>query len=223
MAQVISEKQKQLNKKLHEENNDFGMRDAAGGLAKKLPSSIKRMNELGLCKSVLDYGTGKGSIVKRLKKELPETIQIIGYDPAVAAFDKKPEKPSDILTCMDVLEHIEINDIDSVLEDIKNLTRNFCYLIIDLQPAVKSLANGRNAHILLAPSDWWVNKISQHFSCQSSFPILHERGLPQKIIVGATNKREIVPYMYSFLAKMKLFDFTMVGGPLGKVKQSKPN
>ena len=75
----------------------------------------------------------------------------------------KPDQPADILSCLDVLEHIELTSIDDVLQDINNLTRHFCYLVIDLQPAVKTLADGRNAHILLAPPDWWVSKIAAFY------------------------------------------------------------
>ena len=89
-------------------------------------------------------------------------------------FASKPEAPADILLCLDVLEHIEMSSIDAVLRDIHSLTRQFCYLVIDLQPAVKQLADGRNAHILLAPPEWWISRVAQLFTCQANFPIMHE-------------------------------------------------
>jgi hypothetical protein len=217
LAQVISDEQRALNKALHAQSDQFGNRADGAGLAGNLPAALKRMHELGVCNSVLDYGTGKGKLVKRLREELPSNIAVQGYDPAVEAWEHKPEQPADILTCLDVLEHIEMDSIDAVLRDIKALTRRFCYLVIDLQPAVKTLADGRNAHILLAPPEWWVGRIAQLFPCQASFPILHKRGLPQKLVIAATSQRELLPLMYGFLIKMKLFDFTMAGGPLGGV------
>ena len=172
------------------------------------------MHESGICNSVIDYGTGKGLLVRRLREKLPKSINE-GYDPAVDEWMKRPSKPSDILVCLDVLEHIEMNSIDAVLNDIRDLTTNFCYLVIDLQPAVKKLADGRNAHILLAPPEWWVSRIAQIFQCQASFPVMHSRGLPQKLVIAATNNRKLLPMMYGFLIKMKLFEFDMNGGPLG--------
>ena len=215
VGQVISDEQRALNKALHAQSDQFGNRGDGAGLAGNLPIALQRMHELGICNSVLDYGTGKGMLVHRLRKELPGSIEINGYDPAVTVWETKPSKPADILTCLDVLEHIEMSSIDAVLHDIKNLTRHFCYLVIDLQPAVKTLADGRNAHILLAPPEWWVSRIAQLFPCQASFPVMHARGLPQKLVIAASEHRQLLPRMYGFLIKMKLFEFNMTGGPLG--------
>ena len=84
--------------------------------------------------------------VATCQKEVKPQIKIMGYDPAVDEWESKLDEPADILSCLDVLEHIEISSIDEVLNDIHKLTRRFCYLVIDLQPAVKTLSDGRNAH-----------------------------------------------------------------------------
>ena len=60
MAELISDKQLALNRKLHEADPAFGSRDAGSGLARRLPLALTRMQEMGLFSSVLDYGTGKG-------------------------------------------------------------------------------------------------------------------------------------------------------------------
>jgi len=221
LAEVISDEQRALNKALHAQSDQFGNRSDGAGLAGKLPAALQRMHQLGVCNSVLDYGTGKGKLVQRLRQELPAAIQVNGYDPAVEAWEHKPNESADIVTCLDVLEHIEMTSIDAVLRDIKSLTRHFCYLVIDLQPAVKTLADGRNAHILLAPPEWWVSRIAQLFPCQASFPVMHARGLPQKLVIAATDQRQMLPVMYGFLIKLRLFDFNMSGGPLGGGKKHK--
>ena len=113
---------------------------------------------------------------------------------------------------------VEMESIESVLKDIKSLTSKFCYLVIDLQPAVKRLADGRNAHILLAPCEWWITRVAQLFPCIASFPVMHSSGKPQKLVIAATEHRMHLPSMYGFLIKMKLFDFNMTGGPLGGKK-----
>ena len=64
-------------------------------------------------------------------------IQIEGYDPSVDEWSRIPNSPYDIVTCLDVLEHIELESINDVIDDIKRLTINFCYVVVDLQPAVK--------------------------------------------------------------------------------------
>ena len=219
---VISDEQKALNRALHERNSNFGNRgDAAGFAGESLSKALIRMHELGLCNSFLDSGTGKGKLVTRLRKEVKSEIKIMGYDPAVDEWEVKPKEPADILSCLDVLEHIEITSIDEVLSDIHSLTRRFCYLVIDLQPAVKTLEDGRNAHILLAPTDWWIARVAQHFNCQTSFPVYHQRGVPQKLVIAAAHKASDLPYMYGFITKLKVFEMVMTGGVLGVQKTRK--
>ena len=215
MAEVISKQQRQLNAALHQHNNAFGNRDDAAGLASRLPEALQRMHELGICNSMLDYGTGKGKLVQRLRAELPPTISVQGYDPAVPEFAQQPSEAVDILTCLDVLEHIEIASIDAVLREIHALTRQFCYLVIDLQPAVKTLADGRNAHILLAPPEWWTTRLAQLFPCITAFPVYHESGLAQKLVIGAAHKPETLTLMYAFLIKLNVFGLRMGQGVLG--------
>lgn len=214
MAEVISNQQRKLNAALHTQNDAFGNRHDAAGLATHLPAALTRMHDLGICRSVLDYGTGKGKLVERLRRELPSSIAVQGYDPAVPAYANRPTEPVDILTCLDVLEHIEMASIDAVLREIHALTRNFCYLVIDLQPAVKKLADGRNAHILLAPPEWWTGRVAQLFPCVTSFPVYHEAGLAQKLVIGAAHKPDVLTLMYAFLIKLNLFSLRMQQGVL---------
>ena len=217
---IISDEQRQRNSELHQSEGNYGNRSDGAGVARHLPEVLLRLHESGLCNSVLDYGTGKGKLTERLRNELPAAIKVKGYDPSVPKYNSRPEGPFDIITCLDVLEHIEMDSIDAVLRDIHTLTNNICYLVIDLQPAVKTLSDGRNAHILLAPSEWWITRVSQLFPCISSFPIMHDCGIPQKIVIGACKKNTNIPYMYLFLTKMKLFGFTMRGGILAKLAKN---
>lgn len=216
MSEVISNKQADLNRALHDSDDSFGSRADAGGLTSNLPLALSHMNRLGMCSTLLDYGTGKGRLIKSLRANVSEDIEFYGYDPAVERWSQKPDFPVDIVTCLDVLEHVEIQSIDAVFSEIKALTTKFCFLIIDLQPAIKVLADGRNAHVLLAPCDWWVSRVSQHFSSISAFPLLHLIGAPQKLVIVATDNPAITPYMYSFLSKMNLFKMKMAGGLLKK-------
>lgn len=132
----------------------------------------------------------------------------MGYGPAIEKYANLPIKKSDIVTCVDVLEHVEFDRIDNTLKEIKDLTKYFCFLLIDLQPAAKNLADGRNAHILLAPPDWWVAKISQHLSCITSFPIKHEIGHIQKLAISATTTPKSLPAMHRFLNKLNIYTMT---------------
>ena len=52
MAEVISEQQKALNKALHQQNDNFGNRSDAAGLATRLGLAIQRMHEMSKCNCI---------------------------------------------------------------------------------------------------------------------------------------------------------------------------
>ena len=217
-GQIISDGQRELNKKLHQSRNDFGNRFDAAGLAGNLPKTILRMHELGVCNSFLDYGTGKGKLVHHLRENISKNITCDGYDPAVEEWSEHPSISYDIVSCLDVLEHVELTSVEAVIDDIFCLTKNFCYIVIDVQPAVKKLDDGRNAHIMLAPQDWWLQKFNSKFVSVASFPIYHQSNHIQKIVILGCKDVKFTHFMYSFVQKMKLTDLVMGGGILGKKK-----
>ena len=136
IAMPISDEQLALNQALHNSNPRYGSRSQASGIAAYLPLALFRMHGVGLCSSVLDYGTGKGLLVDRLRAELPATIQIDGFDPAVKKWSHKPVTASDFLFAWMCLSMLKLS-IDVALEDIRLLTRHFCFVAVDLRPAVK--------------------------------------------------------------------------------------
>ena len=212
MLMSISDEQLALNQGLHKSDPSFGSRVQAAGIAAYLPLALFRMHGNGMCSSVLDYGTGKGMLVDRLRAQLPDTIDIDGFDPAVPKWSNKPNSPADIVLCLDVLEHVERKSIDDVMSDIQRLTRLFCLVVVDLRPAVKTLPDGRNAHILLEPSDWWVSRFSKYFKCQTSFELPHECGEIQKVVIAATQDPKLLPFVYSFLNKINVYGLCFKGG-----------
>jgi len=218
MAATISEEQRRLNSELHAQRPDFGSQGGAGH--KGIIAIVERFYKLGTIHSVLDYGTGKGLFPNALKQALP-SLKVGAYDPAVEAFSQKPAKPFDLVTSFDVLEHVERGSIHAVLEEIHRLSRQIVYLQIDLQPAVKRLSSGRNAHILLAPPDWWVAQIAAHFPVQGSFPIFHESGALQKLAVVAGVDPKLGPLVWSFLLKLEKVPMVIAGGYLGESKRKK--
>ena len=168
-------------------------------------------------KSILDFGTGKGNLVKTLRQQLDTSrYKVDGYDPAVGEWEERPNDKYDIVTCIDVLEHLERHNIDQFLADLKRYVNKFCFLLIDLQPAVQYLSNGRNAHTLLAPLDWWSSKISQHFPATVAFPIMNRGGYVQKYIITATNKPKHISEMMIFTDTLDIFERSMVN-PIKKI------
>ena len=66
---------------------------------------------------LLDYGCGaQTNLAKHLK--VNRKLMYQAYDPGVPRFSKPPV-PAQMVTCIDVLEHIEPELIDNVLDDLK--------------------------------------------------------------------------------------------------------
>lgn len=107
--------------------------------------------------SVLDYGCGKGTMQDKIK------FPISQYDPAVEEHSAEPE-PHDIVMCTDVLEHIEPECLDAVLDDLRRLTKQVGFFVIATRLAIKTLPDGRNAHLIVEPVEWWVEKLEQRWS-----------------------------------------------------------
>ena len=77
---------------------------------------------------LLDHGTRNGGLPKLLNKQVP-AIKSLGYDPAVQIFSQKTNQKFDIETSIDVLEHICKSDIDSILNEIREVTNKFSFFV----------------------------------------------------------------------------------------------
>ena len=147
---LISDEYRQLNQDLHK-NPKYGSRKREA-----IYSELKTLTEATRSKTVLDYGCGKGEMARNLDN-------VTSYDPCVHEFSTKPEAKFDIVACCDVLEHIEPDCLLDVLNDIFGYADRAVYLVISTRPAGKTLADGRNAHLIVKPRDWWVELLAQNF------------------------------------------------------------
>lgn len=147
---MISENYRKLNESLHQSNKFYGK--SGGRHAQKVMSIAHAIDS----RDILDYGCGKGD----LSKNLPFSIH--QYDPAIPKYSGNPS-PADIVVCTDVLEHIEPNYIDEVIGHLYELTKKFFFGTIHYGPAIKTLADGRNAHLIQEKWYWWINKFEPYF------------------------------------------------------------
>ena len=152
---------------LHEKNKNYGkvseyFKKGSMKYELTIPKAVTSAAQVEPISNLLDHGCGKGGLIELLKQDLSTLQEVSGYDPGVEEFRNKPTKKWDIVTSIDVLEHIGRDQIAFTLSEISCLTSKFFFFCIDLLPASKKI-EGRNAHFLIAPSDWWVQQIKIEF------------------------------------------------------------
>ncbi len=115
---------------------------------------------------MLDYGCGKCHhylkyrIHDRWGGLLPHC-----YDPGVSYLSDKPTGKFGGIICAGVMEHIEEEDVVTVLDDIFDYADAcaFVFLFISCKPAKsKKLPDGRNVHLTVQPSTWWEEKLDKY-------------------------------------------------------------
>jgi len=147
---LISERHIELNRELHRRNPTFGTS------GKVWSPGVLSFAEIVRAESILDYGAGRGTLVASFPCGVP--YRVVEYDPAVDGKMDRPA-PADVVVCGDVLEHIEPECLDDVLDDLHFLTQKGIFLVIGTHPAMKTLADGRNAHLIVKPARWWLERI----------------------------------------------------------------
>ena len=147
---LITEEYRAMQEKLHE-NKGYGI---VGRQFGKMVSAI--VDNAGI-DSVLDYGAGHNmSLRETLKPDRP--ITYTAYDPGVPELAELPE-PAELVCIIDVLEHIEPDCLDAVLDHLEELTQAVLFGTVCTREAKKTLSDGRNAHLIVKPMKWWLNKL----------------------------------------------------------------
>lgn len=164
---LITEEYRKLNAQLHETNPHYGVSGA------KWADHIKALSNKLKTRDILDYGCGK----RTLQAALGCAIQ--NYDPCIQEYSATP-KPALIVVCGDVLEHIEPDNLDEVLDDLKRVVRHVGFFVINTVPAKKFLADGRNAHLIQEKWEWWKPKIESRFQVWG----VEEHGKDVVVVVG---------------------------------------
>jgi hypothetical protein len=180
---IISTEYMEMNRKLHEVNAAYGIS------VLKYLDTIKTMYEKTESKSLLDYGCGKGLLARSLDFPIWE------YDPAIPGKDKAP-RPADLVVCIDVLEHIEPDYLNSVLEDIARCIKKVGFFTISTKPAVKYFPDGRNTHLIQEGKEWWVERLSKYFMVPEKGAIQRNNGelyvvVSPKVRVQTKNTLEV--------------------------------
>lgn len=159
---LISESYRAQNQSLHESG-------VFGTVAKAYaPLVAQVVNKLEV-QHVLDYGCGSNvSLMKAIadKKMVGHAFKYQAYDPCVPQYAAPPVS-AEMVACIDVLEHIEPDSIDEVLDHLYELTEAVGFFSVNCRPAMKVLPDGRNAHLIQQPPEWWLPRIMARFELQT--------------------------------------------------------
>lgn len=109
-------------------------------------------------RSILDYGCGRGTLVPTLEGMQPGRFELREFDPGIPEKAALPE-PADLVVCTDVLEHVEPSRHMLVLHHLARLARRGAFFVIASNRAKLTLPDGRNAHLIRQPDDWWLSKL----------------------------------------------------------------
>jgi hypothetical protein len=179
---TISAEYIRQNKLLHETTAEYGV---------SVLKHLKTINDIYNkceCKSLLDFGCGKGLLAKNIPFPIWE------YDPAIEGKDKPP-RPADLVVCVDVLEHVEPEYLDATLKDIARCILKVGYFVISTQKAVKLLPDGRNTHLIQKGKYWWEDRLSYFFD-------VPKKGIIEKdkeLLIVAEPKKKIEKNRESFI------------------------
>jgi ribosomal protein RSM22 (predicted rRNA methylase) len=110
--------------------------------------------------SILDYGCGKGALGAALMEV--SDVPYRGYDPAIPMCSATPE-PADLVICRDVIEHVEPEYLDATIDELHRLTKVALYMVVATKLSTDILPDGRNAHLIVQPINWWREKFARRF------------------------------------------------------------
>jgi 2-polyprenyl-3-methyl-5-hydroxy-6-metoxy-1,4-benzoquinol methylase len=148
-------------KRLHAQPRGYGGRGAKWA---NLVFQLAR--EMAPIDAVLDFGCGQNSLAEELNRR---GVRTRSFDPAIPQWAHWP-KESDLVTCTDVLEHVEPDRLPVVLKALHALTKRKLFTVISLVTTEKTLSDGRQAHLIVRPPEWWTAVFGAHdFQLASMF------------------------------------------------------
>ena len=155
---LISEEYRKAQQYLHSQPG-YGVTSAT--YAGLVDSIIDRLE----FDEILDYGCGaKCTLLHSLKTK--RKVRYQAYDPGVPEF-AEAAIPSELVACLDVLEHIEPAYLYNVLADLQRVTKEVGIFSVTCGPAMKVLPDGRNAHLIQESPEWWLERLTANFDLQT--------------------------------------------------------
>lgn len=155
---LISQRYLELNAQMHKTCKEYG---TSGYKNTDLVLSI--IDDLKI-KTVLDYGCGK----QTLGKAIGHRVNVTGYDPALQL---NSPVVSDLVTCTDVMEHVEAECVDFVIGHIFSFATIAVLFVISCEEGTRRLPDGSLAHCSVYPSEWWLDRIACFGTVEERAPV----------------------------------------------------
>ena len=162
-------------RELYRNNQSYGK--SSEELAETLISLIadkKSADENWEPHTILDFGCGLSNVAEQVGEVLG--LAAYKYDPAISSLSVLPVKNTDIVINTDVLEHLDIDEIEDMLSDIREISPTAIFHIAT-NKASAHLPNGENAHATVMSVEEWRGKLSEHFERVFVLPAKKSRGL----------------------------------------------
>jgi len=146
-------------------------------------SHVKRLIERTASQSILDYGSGKGTLYRASPFRIEglagewDTVcdywdvdYVSCYDPCYPPFSTLPTGHFDGVLCTDVLEHCPQEDVPWIVGELFGFASRFVFASIAGYPALKLLPDGTNAHCTVRPLSWWRAQFDVHAAARRQLP-----------------------------------------------------
>lgn len=141
----------------------------------------------GYLLTALDYGAGKGTMANAFPQ-----VDWEEYDPGIPGKDVKPLGTFDLVTCTDVMEHVEEDKVEAVIADLANYTGKVLFVDIACYPTGKVFDSGpyegQDLHITIREPDWWIDKFDE------TGLLKHQTSIIEKRTKGGYRKRVQLVY-----------------------------
>jgi hypothetical protein len=126
---------------------------------------------------ILDFGCGNAihwhkKVSLRFKDELINFPEFLGekfcgfqrYDPAHPVYNRKPIGKFDLILCTDVLEHIPLDELPFVLDEIDSYMHDSSEAIFSIpkNESKNAFVDGENMHCTLMSFDEWSKIITEN-------------------------------------------------------------
>lgn len=179
-------------KRHHESSKTF-----SGKLLRPHAPFIKELIDRHQCKSVLDYGCGKGeqyrwvshgwdaSIPGGMTIEQFWGIEATKYDPAYKPYAAKPQGKFDLVVCTHTLGSIPIADLGWVIDELYGYANKALYVAEKIGPVKKNVIGRRDLCPMKLDALTWMGLLKREGPVECTFSARHttEAGIIVKRVI----------------------------------------